>query len=139
MIIRHRVEGRTYYTYYGHLRSIAPEIAVGTGRYETRVKRGQFIGWAGKTGDPNTAIHLHFELLAAPVSGWIPTTSMTLAPRIRHRRIPRDAPAAPTTSGASAHRSRTYEMTSHHQKATARRKTPPRRRSSFDHPRHRGS
>jgi len=66
VIIRHRVEGRTYYTYYGHLRSIAPEIAVGTGRYETKVKRGQFIGWAGKTGNPNTAIHLHFELLTAP-------------------------------------------------------------------------
>ncbi len=46
VIIKHRVDDRTYYTYYGHLRRVAPEIPVGSDRYDTRVKRGQVIGWA---------------------------------------------------------------------------------------------
>ncbi|MDQ3408005.1 MAG: M23 family metallopeptidase [Chloroflexota bacterium] len=66
VMIRHRKDGRTYYTYYGHLRKIAPEIPVGTDAYETKVKRGQIIGWAGKTGNPGTATHLHFEILTGP-------------------------------------------------------------------------
>jgi hypothetical protein len=33
-------------------RRVAPEIPVGSDRYGTRVKRGQVIGWAGKTGTP---------------------------------------------------------------------------------------
>ncbi len=66
VIIKHRVDGRTYYTYYGHLRKVAPEIPVGTDRYDTHVKRGQIIGWAGKTGYPGTGVHLHFELETAP-------------------------------------------------------------------------
>lgn len=62
VVIRHRREGRIWYSYYGHLRNFAPEIAVGTNTYVTRVRRGQFLGMAGRSGNPNTATHLHFEI-----------------------------------------------------------------------------
>lgn len=71
VLIRHRLaDGRVLYTYYGHLRRVARTVAVGTDRFSTRVKRGQIIGWAGKTGLPGTGTHLHFELLRAP-GEWI--------------------------------------------------------------------
>jgi murein DD-endopeptidase MepM/ murein hydrolase activator NlpD len=34
------------------------------------VRRGQLIGWAGRTGLPGTGIHLHFELMSEP-GKWI--------------------------------------------------------------------
>jgi murein DD-endopeptidase MepM/ murein hydrolase activator NlpD len=71
VLIRHVLpSGRVLFTYYGHLRKIAPKIAVGTNRFSTRVKRGEVIGWAGKTGLPGTGTHLHFELLRKP-GAWI--------------------------------------------------------------------
>ncbi|MFN8622098.1 MAG: M23 family metallopeptidase [Chloroflexota bacterium] len=71
ILIRHVLpNGHVYLTYYGHLRKIAPEIAVGTDRYSTHVTRGQIIGWAGKTGLPGTGTHLHFELMTKP-GKWI--------------------------------------------------------------------
>jgi murein DD-endopeptidase MepM/ murein hydrolase activator NlpD len=71
VLIRHKLkDGSIYFTYYGHLRRIAPDIAVGTDRFSTRVKRGQLLGWAGRTGLPGTGLHLHFELLTGP-GEWI--------------------------------------------------------------------
>jgi murein DD-endopeptidase MepM/ murein hydrolase activator NlpD len=71
VVIKHRVtmpdgSRKTYFTYYGHLKSVASNIQVGTDRYEFPVKRGQQIGVAGATGLPGTGIHLHFEILTAP-------------------------------------------------------------------------
>lgn len=71
VLIRHRLaNGKIVYTYYGHLKRIAPAIAVGTDRFSTWVKRGQLLGWAGKTGLPGTGTHLHFELMWKP-GAWI--------------------------------------------------------------------
>lgn len=71
ILIRHKLaSGKVVYTYYGHLKRIAPAIAVGTGRFSTRVERGQLLGWAGKTGYPGTGTHLHFELMWEP-GDWI--------------------------------------------------------------------
>lgn len=62
VVIRHRRDGRIWYSYYGHLKNFAPGLAVGTDTYVTRVRRGQFLGMAGESGNPNTATHLHFEI-----------------------------------------------------------------------------
>lgn len=71
VLIRHKLAGgKVIYTYYGHLKRVAPSIAVGTGRFSTWVKRGQLLGWAGKTGLPGTGTHLHFELMWEP-GDWI--------------------------------------------------------------------
>jgi murein DD-endopeptidase MepM/ murein hydrolase activator NlpD len=71
VLIRHKLpDGTVFLTYYGHLRKVAPAIAVGTDRYSTFVKRGQLLGWAGRTGLPGTGIHLHFELMRKP-GDWI--------------------------------------------------------------------
>jgi murein DD-endopeptidase MepM/ murein hydrolase activator NlpD len=29
------------------------------------VKRGEFLGWAGRTGLPNTGLHLHFQVISS--------------------------------------------------------------------------
>jgi murein DD-endopeptidase MepM/ murein hydrolase activator NlpD len=71
VLIRHQLpNGTVLLTYYGHLRKIASAIAVGTDRFSTPVKRGQLLGWAGRTGLPGTGIHLHFELMRKP-GDWI--------------------------------------------------------------------
>ena len=44
------------YFFYGHLKSLAPGIGIGT-----KVKAGQVLGYNGHTGDTNTP-HLHFEV-----------------------------------------------------------------------------
>jgi murein DD-endopeptidase MepM/ murein hydrolase activator NlpD len=66
VVIRHRVDGRTWYTYYGHLDTVSRRIPIGTNRYQTRVKRGEFLGWAGRTGLPGTGLHLHFQVITPP-------------------------------------------------------------------------
>jgi len=67
VLIRHKLpDGSVLLTYYGHLRKVAPAIAVGTDLFSTHVKRGQLLGWAGRTGLPGTGIHLHFELMRKP-------------------------------------------------------------------------
>lgn len=59
--VKHNVNGATYYTYYGHLASIADNIPRGSQSRTVQVKRGQVLGWAGDTGSRG-ALHLHFAL-----------------------------------------------------------------------------
>lgn len=65
VFIRHQVGGRTYYTYYGHLESIAADIPIGDRTDTAFVRRGQIIGYAGNTGTGGGNIHLHFGILNA--------------------------------------------------------------------------
>lgn len=62
--ISHKVNGVTYYTYYGHLSSIAGDIPVGSQSRTVAVKRGQFLGMSGDTGARGVT-HLHFALMNA--------------------------------------------------------------------------
>lgn len=59
--VKHKVSGATYYTYYGHLASIAGSIPLGSQSRTVSVKRGQVLGMAGDTG-ASGALHLHFAL-----------------------------------------------------------------------------
>jgi hypothetical protein len=70
VLIRHEVEGQVYYTYYGHLESIAGDIPVGSRGNTIWVERGQVIGYAGNTGTGGGAPHLHFGL-ATTGFGWL--------------------------------------------------------------------
>jgi murein DD-endopeptidase MepM/ murein hydrolase activator NlpD len=72
VVIKHRVDGRTVYTYYGHLSRVAPEIPVGTRSYSVRVKRGQVIGWSGHSGNPPGVNHLHFQVVLPDFSSLDP-------------------------------------------------------------------
>jgi hypothetical protein len=60
--VRHKINGATYYTYYGHLASIASNIPVGAQSRVVPVKRGDLLGMAGDTGAGAGAIHLHYAL-----------------------------------------------------------------------------
>jgi hypothetical protein len=60
--IRHDVNGKTYYTYYGHLAAIEPNIPTGNQQNVVWVQRGQKIGDAGSTGVGGNAIHVHFQV-----------------------------------------------------------------------------
>jgi murein DD-endopeptidase MepM/ murein hydrolase activator NlpD len=62
--IKHELNGAIYYTYYGHLASIAKGIPLGSQSNTVWVKRGQVIGMAGDTGSRG-ALHLHFALYSA--------------------------------------------------------------------------
>ena len=62
--IKHNINGATYYTYYGHLSSIAKDIPLGTQSRTIWVKRGDVIGMAGDTGSRGL-LHLHFALYNA--------------------------------------------------------------------------
>ena len=62
VIIKHHVAGQTWYTYYGHLRTMDPSIPIDAWS-STAVARGQFLGDAGHSGDPCCVVHLHFEVL----------------------------------------------------------------------------
>jgi murein DD-endopeptidase MepM/ murein hydrolase activator NlpD len=66
VVIRHRVKGRTFYTYYGHLASVSKKIPLGVRGYTVRVRRGQIIGRAGHSGNPPGVIHLHLEIVVPP-------------------------------------------------------------------------
>ncbi len=59
--VQHDIGGSTYYTYYGHLASIAGGIPLGSQSRTVHVKRGQILGWAGDTG-ARGVLHLHFGL-----------------------------------------------------------------------------
>lgn len=60
--VRHKVGGATFYTYYGHLSSFAPDIPIGSQSRVVKVKRGQLLGMAGNTGAGQGILHLHFAL-----------------------------------------------------------------------------
>lgn len=60
--IRHSVNGKTYYTYYGHLANIAGNIPIGSQQNLVWVQRGQKLGDAGSTGVDGNVIHLHFQV-----------------------------------------------------------------------------
>jgi hypothetical protein len=70
VLIRHELDGETYYTYYGHLETIAQEIPLGSRNDTAFVKRGQFLGYAGNTGTAGSAIHLHFGIFNINL-GWL--------------------------------------------------------------------
>lgn len=63
VIMRHRVKGHTWYTYYGHLRTIDPSIPFN--HWSDTVARGTFLGKAGHSGDPCCVVHLHFSVYDA--------------------------------------------------------------------------
>ena len=62
VLIRHEVNGQTFYTWYNHLKSIVPSIPLGSRSHTVHVARGQLIGYAGASGNAAILIHLHFEL-----------------------------------------------------------------------------
>ena len=65
VVMRHSVDGRTWYTFYGHLRTIDPAIPIGRWS-DARLARGHSLGMSGHSGDPCCITHLHFELLTGP-------------------------------------------------------------------------
>lgn len=65
VLIKHRVGGKTFYTYYGHFKSIVDKIPCCSQSHTVHVDRGEVIGTAGASGDPAYLIHLHFELRKA--------------------------------------------------------------------------
>jgi murein DD-endopeptidase MepM/ murein hydrolase activator NlpD len=72
VVVKHRIDGKVYFTYYGHLDTVDNAIPVGTNRYGVRVRRGQFLGWAGRTGYPGTGLHLHFQVIIPPFTSLDP-------------------------------------------------------------------
>jgi murein DD-endopeptidase MepM/ murein hydrolase activator NlpD len=60
--VKHNIGGKTYYTYYGHMASIAQGIPIGSQSRTVKVKRGQLLGMAGDTGAGRGVLHLHFAL-----------------------------------------------------------------------------
>jgi hypothetical protein len=60
VLITHTIRGRTYRSYYGHLRAISKRIPLG-GK-TVFVKRGELLGYSGYSGDPCCVTHLHFQL-----------------------------------------------------------------------------
>ncbi len=70
VLITHHVNGQKYYTYYGHLKSIASKILIGNRDTPITIHRGQVIGTAGDTGTNPGWVHLHFGL-TTPNFGWI--------------------------------------------------------------------
>jgi murein DD-endopeptidase MepM/ murein hydrolase activator NlpD len=83
VVIRHRREGRTWYTYYGHLTTstLTDRIPLNKDAYSVRVRRGEYLGMAGRTGYPGTGTHLHFELITLPFKDWDPYDLYALASR----------------------------------------------------------
>jgi murein DD-endopeptidase MepM/ murein hydrolase activator NlpD len=64
VFIKHKIDGVTYYTYYGHMASISKDIPLGSQSRTVEVKRGQYLGMAGDTG-ASGLLHLHFALMNA--------------------------------------------------------------------------
>jgi hypothetical protein len=62
VLVKHRIDGVTYFTFYNHLKTIAPGIPIGNRHDTVEVGRGQLLGTAGATGDDPSLIHLYFEL-----------------------------------------------------------------------------
>jgi murein DD-endopeptidase MepM/ murein hydrolase activator NlpD len=62
VLIKHKVEGTTYYTFYNHLATIAQNIPLNNVKNTVHVSAGDVIGQAGDSNSPGV-LHLHFELL----------------------------------------------------------------------------
>jgi hypothetical protein len=62
VLIKHRVDGKVYYTFYNHLKSIAGAIPLNNIKNTVHVNAGDLIGVAGDSNSQGQ-IHLHFELL----------------------------------------------------------------------------
>lgn len=71
VVMRHRLNGHWWYTYYGHLRTIDPSIPLNR-RSDAKLMRGTFLGAAGYSGDPCCVIHLHFSVFDASYVEWDP-------------------------------------------------------------------
>lgn len=64
VLIKHKVDGKVYYTFYNHLDSIAANIPLNNVNKTVHVDAGQKIGVVGESNSQGQ-IHLHFELLGA--------------------------------------------------------------------------
>lgn len=64
VLIRHKVGGVTYYTFYNHLDSIAKGIPLNDKTNTVHVDAGEVIGVVGQSNSPGV-LHLHWELLDA--------------------------------------------------------------------------
>jgi hypothetical protein len=62
VLIKHKVEGQTYYTFYNHLATIAKKIPLNDVHDTVHVDSGEVVGEAGDSNSPGV-LHLHFELL----------------------------------------------------------------------------
>jgi murein DD-endopeptidase MepM/ murein hydrolase activator NlpD len=62
VLIKHKVDGKVYYTFYNHLDSIARNIPLNNIRDTVHVDQGDKIGVVGESNSPGF-IHLHWELL----------------------------------------------------------------------------
>ncbi len=70
VLVKHTVDGQTFYTYYGHLSTIDEQIPLGSRNNTIYVRRGQIIGYAGDTGATSGWVHLHFGL-TPPTFEWV--------------------------------------------------------------------
>ena len=63
VLIRTKVNGKVFYHYYGHFRTMVSRIPRGGAR--VHVNRGDLLGYSGYSGDPCCVTHLHFQLMTA--------------------------------------------------------------------------
>jgi murein DD-endopeptidase MepM/ murein hydrolase activator NlpD len=62
VLIKHKVDGETYYTFYNHLDTIADKIPLNNVKDTVHVDAGEVIGVAGASNSEGL-LHLHWELL----------------------------------------------------------------------------
>jgi Peptidase family M23 len=65
VLVKHKVEGVVYYTFYNHLDSIAKGIPLNDKNNTVHVDAGQKIGVVGASNSEGGLLHLHWELLDA--------------------------------------------------------------------------
>jgi hypothetical protein len=61
VLIRHKVNGKVFYTYYGHFKTMVSRIPRGSSK--VFVHRGELLGYSGYSGDPCCVTHLHLQLM----------------------------------------------------------------------------
>jgi hypothetical protein len=61
VLIKHKVNGKVFYTYYGHLKGMVSRIPRGSAK--VHVNRGELLGYSSYSGDPCCVTHLHFQML----------------------------------------------------------------------------
>ena len=62
VLIKHKVDGQTYFTFYNHLASMPKKIPLNDIKDTVHVDAGEVIGEAGDSNSPGV-LHLHLELL----------------------------------------------------------------------------